>query len=192
MNTQELFDNAQDRYVYARELVTRMVDFAAQSNIEVNLKDAYDQLDIVVQYILLKIAVADGKFLEIEGEFMDNITDSYDLLYLFDSYYDTDYDWSFVGAYLNFEHVIFLLDKIDQLAIGHIRAFSDLFAEIDMLDSSVNYGKELYECIRDIALAFIMCDGNAADRELKIAVDVVSEYLTTPWLTNKHKKKNQS
>ncbi|MCH5156759.1 MAG: hypothetical protein J1G02_02650 [Clostridiales bacterium] len=192
MNTQELFDNAQDRYVYARELVTRMVDFATQSNIEVNLKDAYDQLDIVVQYILLKIAVADGKFLEIEGEFMDNITDSYDLLYLFDSYYDTDYDWSFVGAYLNFEHVIFLLDKIDQLAIGHIRAFSDLFAEIDMLDSSVNYGKELYECIRDIALAFIMCDGNAADRELKIAVDVVSEYLTTPWLINKHKRKNQS
>ena len=190
MSTQELFDKAQERYRYARRLVGEMIEIVRKDQPNFNSKSSYDQLDIIVQFILLKIALADGKFLEIEGEFIDQITDSYDVLFLFDSVDDMDYDWSFAGAYMDFHHVEFLVNKVEKLANEHILAFSDLFAVIDLVDRSKNYVKELYDCIRDVALAFIMCDGSASENEIETAVNVVSEYLTEPWLAKQYKLKN--
>lgn len=191
MSTQELFDGAQERYRYARHLVDEMIDFVKKDHPNFNEKEAIDQFDIIVQFILLKIALADGKFLEIEGEFIDQITDNYDVLFLFDSVDDTEYNWSFVGAYMGLSHVHFLVNKVEKRANEHIRAFIDLFAEVDLKDTSKTYIDELLKCIRDIALAFILCDGNGTDREVEIAVNSVREYLTEPWLANQYKLKNQ-
>lgn len=177
MNTQALFEYAQMRYRRARRLIEEMV-VAHGSQPSVDLKNAYCQLDIIVQYILLKIALADGKFLEIEGEFIDQITDSYDVLYLFDKC-NEDYNWSFAGAFMTFEQVKKIVRKVEKLAREHILAFSQLFAS-DFANKDC--ARELYQCINDVALAFIMSDGNVSQKELDIASDVVRDCLTEPWL----------
>lgn len=190
MSTQELFDKAQVRYRYARSLVGEMIDLVRKDKPNFDSKSSYDQFDILVQFVLLKIALADGRFLEIEGEFIDQITDGYDVLFLFDSVDDVDYNWSFVGAYMDIHQVEFLVNKVEKLANEHILAFIDLFAEVDLLNSNKNYIKQLFECIRDVALAFIMCDGDATDSEVARAVNVVSEYLIEPWQAKQYKIKN--
>ena len=186
MSTQQLFDFAQKRYREARKLVSEMIDFVRKDQPNFNSKSSYFQFDAIVQFILLKVALADGKFLEIEGQFIDKITDGYDILQLFDSH-DDEYNWSFAGAFMTYEQVEYLVNKVEQLANEHIMAFSDLFAEIDLKDRSKNYVRELYACIRDVAAAFIKADGSATQKEVEMAVKVVSECLTNPWL-NKQKK----
>ena len=186
MSTQQLFDFAQKRYREARKLVSEMIDFVRKDQPNFNSKSSYFQFDAIVQFILLKVALADGKFLEIEGQFIDKITDGYDILQLFDSH-DDEYNWSFAGALMTYEQVEYLVNKVEQLANEHIMAFSDLFAEIDLKDRSKNYVRELYACIRDVAAAFIKADGSATQKEVEMAVKVVSECLTNPWL-NKQKK----
>ena len=189
MTTQELFDFAQERYRQARRLVTEMIEFVQREHPKFNSKSSYFQFDAIVQFILLKVALADGKFLEIEGEFIDNITDGYDILQLFDSNAD-GYDWSFAGAYMTFEQVKSIVDRVDKLAREHILEFCDMFAEIDLKDRSKNYVWEIYECIKDVASAFIMADGNATEKEIATAVEVVRECLTEPWLAKQNKLKN--
>ena len=181
MTTQELFDFAQNRYRYARSLVTEMIEFVRKSQPNFNEKNSYFQFDAIVQFILLKVALADGKFLEIEGEFIDQITDSYDILQLFENH-DDSYNWSFAGAHLTFNQVESLVNKVEKRAREHMLDFTDLFAEIDLVDRSKNYIQEMYECVNDIALAFIMADGKATAKEREIAIEVVRDCLTEPWL----------
>ena len=190
MSTQELFDKAQERYRYARRLVTDMIDFVKKEQPNFNSKNSYFQVDVIVQFILLKVALADGKFLEIEGEFIDQITDGYDITSLFDSQ-EENYNWSFAGAFLTFEQVGKIVSVVENRAWEHILAFSDLFAEVDLIDSSKNYVRELYECIKDVASYFIMADGNATKHEIETAVNVVRECLTDPWLAKQRKLKNK-
>ncbi|MCH5152383.1 MAG: hypothetical protein J1F68_00275 [Clostridiales bacterium] len=189
MPTQELFDYAQERYRHARRLVTDMIEFIHKDHPNFDSKNPYFQFDAIVQFILLKVALADGKFLEIEGEFIDQITDGYDILQLFDNH-DDGYDWSFAGAFMTFEQVQQLVDRVEKLATDHIIAFSDLFAEIDLRDRSKNYVQQIYECIRDVASAFIMADGTASEREIEAAVNVVRDCLTEPWLAKQNKLKS--
>ena len=188
MSTQQLFDRAVDRYRQARSLISDMIEVVHSNQPDFNAQNAYFQFDIIVQYILLKTALADGKFLEIEGEFIDQITDSYDILQLFDRH-DEEYNWSFAGALMSFEQVESIVSKVEKLAYEHILAFSDIFAEVDLKDHSKNYMGEIYHCIKDIASAFIMADGCATQREIEIAVNVVRECLTGPWLAKQNKLK---
>ena len=189
MSTQDLFDKAQECYRRAQSLIGDMIEFAKKEQPNFDTKSAYAQFDIIVQFILLKVALADGKFLEIEGEFIDQITDSYDILFLFDSH-DEDYDWSFAGAFMTFEQVEKLVGKVEKLANEHIMEFSEMFSEIDLKDRSKVYVKELYDCIKDVASYFIMADGNATSKEIETAVKVVRECLTEPWLSKQKKLKS--
>ena len=189
MTSQELFDYAEERYRHAVSLVTDMMAVIHKEQPNFNTKISYFQFDAIVQFILLKVALADGKFLEIEGEFIDRITDKYDILQLFDGN-NNDYDWGFAGANMTFEQVEYLVNKVEELAKEHILTFCELFAEIDLKDRSKNYIKEIYECIKDVASAFIMADGNATQSEVEMAVKVVHECLTDPWLTKQNKLKN--
>ena len=189
MTAQELFDFAETRYRHAVDLVTEMIQFVQNERQSFDTTYSYFQFDVIMQFILLKVALADGKFLEIEGAFIDQITDNYDILQLFDKH-DDRYNWSFAGANLTFEQVENIVNKVEKRATEHIYAFSDLFAEIDLLDSSKNYVKELFECIRDVATAFIKADGNATKKEIETTVNVVRECLTEPWLAKQRKLKN--
>ena len=190
MTTQDLFDRAEARYKHARAIIADMIEYVHRGQPDFDARAAYCQFDIIVQFILLKVALADGKFLEIEGEFIDRITDSYDILLLFDNH-DDDYNWSFAGAFMDFEQVEFLVNKVEQLASNHIFAFSEMFAEVDLVERSKNYIQELYHCIKDIATCFIMADGQSTKREIEIAVQVVRECLTEPWLAKQRKLKTK-
>ena len=190
MSTQELFDQAQERYRYARSLIAEMVELAQKNQPSFDERAAYCQFDMIVQYILLKVALADGEFSEIEGEFIDQITDSYDILLLLGDY-DPDYDWSFVGAYMAFDKVVRIVNMVEKCANEHMLAFSQMFAEIDLMEPNKNYVKELYECIKDVASAFIMADGHATKKEIEMAVSVVRECLTDPWLAQQRKIKSK-
>ena len=190
MNTQNLFDYAEQRYKHARNLIAEMTKLVQENQPSFKERSAYCQFDIMVQFILLNIALADGKFSEIEGEFIDEITESYDVLFLFDSDDDTDYDWSFVGAYMTLEHAEYLVNTVKKRAIEHIQSFICVFAEAELLDNGRKYFDELFKCIKDIASAFIMCDGNATKKEIELAVNVVRQYFTNPWLTQQNKLKN--
>lgn len=177
MSTQELFDFAQVRYRQARNLISDKIELIRKNYPDFNAKDSYFQFDIIVQYILLRVALADGKFLEIEGEFIDQITDSYDILQLFDRH-DANYNWSFAGALMTFQQIQSLVNRVEKLAKEHILAFSDLLAEMERVDGGKECIQQILQCINDIASAFIMADGNATAKEVEIATNVVQECLT--------------
>lgn len=182
MNTQELFDNAAMRYNDARNLIGEMGAYVLKSNPQFKIVDVFCEFDIIIQYILLEIALADGKFLEIEGEFIDKITDTYDILYLFNNN-DSGKNWSYAGANMVFPHIRYVIHKVEELADGHLRDFAKFFAAVDSEMSNKDYMSELIACVKDIAVAFILCDGNGDQNEVKTAVQVVKQCLIQPLLT---------
>ena len=186
MSTQAIFDYAQERYRHACSLVTEMIEFIQNYQPNFNAKKSYFQFDVIVQYVLLKVALADGKFLEIEGEFIDQITDNFDILSLFGDY-DPNFDWRFVGAFIDFEQVVKIVNRVEKLAQDHIKTFCEMFAEADLLDHSKNYVAEICECIKDVASAFILADRSSSSKEVEVAVDVVRRCLVEPWLSTQNK-----
>ena len=182
MSTQDLFDYAQDQYRRASSIVAEMTETVTQSQPNFDVAKTKFQFDILVQLILLKIALADESLTEIEGEFIDQITDNYDIMSLYDNSADTEYNWSFVGAWMGFDHARQLINRVDKLATEHLREFIQIFAAIDKRSNGKNYLQQLFDCIKCVVVAFIKCDARTLEVEVESAVQIVREYLIEPWL----------
>ena len=188
MTTQELFDRAQDIYRRALGLVAEIVKHVKDKQSDFDERATYFQFDSLVQFVLLKIALSDG-FSEIEGEFIDQITDNYDVLTLYPYCDDEDYDWRFVGAYMSYDYAKTVVNDIEKRVNEHINAFVQLLAEVDF-DTGKDYCKQIFECLKDVVSYFILSDGNKTKQEMEMAVEVVSEWLTIPYFNLLNKLKN--
>lgn len=188
MTSQQLFDNAYARYLQARQLISEMCDKAAALNLDYPVKTAFCQFDIIVQYVLLRVALADGEFSEIEGEFVDKLTDSYDVLSLFDAD-PSEYRWGFAGANLKFDQIKNVIDKVEQLARCHMKQFVHTFALVDDA-SSEDYVKQLCAYVKDVAAAFILSDKRGSRSEIVTAHQTVNEWLLKPWLAFQQNQQN--
>lgn len=184
MNCEQLFENATCRYNQARALLGEMCVYVSRRNPKFEVTNILCEFDILVQYVLLKVALADGKFLPIEGAFIDQITDSYDILRLF-SDNETKMKWAWAGANLRFSDIEFVVGKVEKLADGYIADFAQFFAVVDAEIPTRNYASELVSCLNDIAVSFVRCDGKGDKMEIVAIVEVVRQCLVNPLLAYK-------
>ena len=181
MATQEIFNRAIGNYQSARALVAKMNEIIASARPEYNPKVGRFQLDIIVQYTLLEVALADGKFSPIEGEFIDKITDSFDVIRLLDNIPDGR-NWQWFATNKSFSEIKDVIGQLRNMAQEHMQAFAQLFAIVDALYPDYNILKELLGYLGAIAGCFIIIDGNDDERESEIAKQVTLKYLIEPWV----------
>lgn len=184
MDSNNLFEKAVRRYDQARDLLGELGAHVLKQNSKFKIKDIFCEFDILLQYVLLKVALADGEFLPIEGEFIDKITDSYDVLSLF-SDNDTNMNWAWVGANLQLRHIEYVVRKVEKLAAKYIADFAQFFAVADAEIPNRDYESQLVSCLNDIAVYFVMCDGKSDKMEIVAIVEVVRQCLVNPLLAYK-------
>lgn len=182
MTQQELFNCATGNYQSARALVSKMNEVVAAATTGYNPRAAFVKLDIIIQYTLLEVALADGKFSPIEGEFIDKITDTFDVLNLFNNY-PQDKNWRWFATNRSFSEIRDTIGRLRGMAQQHMMEFASLFAIVDKAYPNYNILEELLEYLAKIAGCFTHIDGSHEQREVDIASKVTSEYLIRPWLS---------
>ena len=189
MAAQELFNIATENYQKARQLVSKMNDVVSAVRPDFNPKAGYLKLDIIVQYTLLEIALADGKFLPIEGEFIDKITDSFDVINLFDNV-PKGMNWRWFADNKGYSEIKNTIGNLRKMAQEHMLDFAGLFALVDAAYTDYDILGELLEYLGLIAGAFTRIDGSHDESEVKVASAVTEKYLVRPWLEMMDRARN--
>ncbi len=177
MTEQDYFNRAYTHYLVAQKLV---MNAAGDDEEDGDPSPARFQFDMIVQYVLLRVGIADGGLCASEGTFIDNITDHYDILELFDGGGDDDFNWEFAGLNLLTGQVRLLADKLKKVAMPQIENFPQCFARMkeparqDLLNKLVSELKEIIAC-------FVLCDGFAKKQEVVAAQAMIHECLIRPW-----------
>lgn len=173
-SSQEYFDNAYQNYNNALALIEKLWASATDGQGVDALKK---QFDVIVQYVLLKVAIADGNFSEIEGVFLDNLTDNLKILHLFGLGGD-EYNWQFAALNLQMRQIQAVIGEVEKSAHEPMFTFAKTIAPVvahtDCLD-------RLFQHVKNIAACFILCDGNGTVREVEVASDTVVRCLVNPW-----------
>ena len=181
MSSQDLFNAATQSYQEARNLVAKMNDVVANVRSDFNPKASYVKLDIIIQYTLLEVALADGKFSPIEGEFIDKITDSFDVINLFKDV-PQGMNWHWFACNRSFSDIKNVIAELRKAATAHMEDFARLFAIVDAAYPNYDILKELVRYLGDIAGCFTRIDGSHEQREVDVATQVTTEYLIKPWV----------
>lgn len=176
MTAQQYFDKALDAYRKTIELVKDIGAKARLPETRSGRLSLQCQFDVIVQYVLLQVALADGDFSEIEGAFIDNITDNFDILKLFGMDGD-EYNWQFAGAHLNAAQIKKVIGSVEKIAYVHMRNFAENFA----LYATDKDREFLFACMKEIAVCFILCDGTGTRAEMDAAQETVYSCLVLPW-----------
>ena len=178
MFTNQLFEKAQMRYNCAIGTIEEMLAVAGKVDQDF-ISNLHNDFDILVQYTLLKIVVAKGSLSQNESKFIDDITSEYDVLFLFDSYEDIDYDWEYVATYMGFEKAQHLLNRVASRANEHVNYFLKVLADVHLANPNKNYYDALYKCLFDIALYFD--ELNDAATEKHVVEQTINECFVEPW-----------
>ena len=186
MAAQELFNIATENYQKARQLVAKMNDVVSAVRPDFNPKAGYLKLDIIVQYTLLEVALADGKFSPIEGEFIDKITDSFDVINLFDNV-PRGMNWQWFANNRSFGDIKNTIGNLRKMAQEHMQDFASMFAIVDAAYPDYDILAELLQYLGLIAGAFTRIDGSHDESEVKVASTVTEQYLVRPWLEMMHR-----
>ena len=181
MASQDLFNVAIINYQKARQLVAKMNDVVGAARPDFNPKAGYLKLDIIVQYTLLEVALADGKFSPIEGEFIDKITDTFDVINLFDNV-PRGMNWQWFANNRSFSDIKNTIGNLRKMAQEHMEDFASLFAIVDAAYPDYDILGELLEYLGLIAGAFTRIDGSHDESEVKVATAVTEQYLVKPWV----------
>ena len=186
MASQDLFNAAIVNYQNARQLVAKMNEVVSAARPDFNPKASFVKLDIIVQYTLLEVALADGKFSPIEGEFIDKITDSFDVINLFDNV-PRGMNWHWFATNRSFSDIKNTIGNLRKMAQEHMQDFASLFAVVDAAYSDYDILGELLQYLGLIAGAFTRIDGSHDESEVKVASAVTEQYLVRPWLEMMHR-----
>lgn len=189
MTTQDLFNIASRNYLEAHKLVSDLGVALAAAVPDFDVRGAYCGMDIIIQYVLLETALADGKFTEIEGEFIDKITDYFDVIHLFDNIPD-GMNWKWFATHAPFSDISNIIGELKNLAEVHMTKFAELFAMLDAAVKDLDVLGEMVKHIAQIATCFALVDGNGEEIESKTAADVTNRYLILPWLEMRNKMIN--
>ena len=182
MTSQELFNYANNSYQNARGLVGKMSEVVAHAHPEFNTNAAYAKLDVIVQYMLLETALADGRFSPIEGEFIDKITDTFDVINLFRDI-PQGRNWHWFATNRSFSEIKDTISRLRGMAQQHMMEFANLFAIVDAAYEDFDILGELLGYLGEIAGCFTRIDGSHEEREVNIAASVVKNYLAAPWIS---------
>lgn len=180
-NVQELYAKACDRYNDSIDLLTAMSECVCAVKPDYDSQFARCQFDIILQYTLLRAAIADGKFTAIEGRFIDEITCTYDILHLFDNVPD-GMGWEWLAEHSGYKDIVAMIDVLQKRAENHMEFFCSTFAIVDAFTSEFDELQMLIENISAIAIYFVNLDGVVTEDEQKNIADAIVECLNDPWV----------
>lgn len=138
------------------------------------------QFDIMLQYVLMETALADGNFTVGEGYFLDNITDYGDMINSVRAYGN---NWEEIAYHYNNTTFRALVNKMAAKAGRHIASFANLFGTLNSRIPNRYLAKELTDLVVGVAMCFISADGKAAKQETDVAYATVERVLGRPWMT---------
>lgn len=181
MTTQELFDQAVQQYNDIIAVINRMSQLVVDHvNKDFDARIARAKFDVLLQYTLLRVAIADGKLLPVEGEFIDKITDTCDVLRLVPDF-PKDANWTWIAKNVGFDDLLTLVAIVEEVAKEHMSHFADMFAIIDKADTEHDCLNEIAPRVCVIASLFILIDGERDEKEVHTTAEVVYKYLVGPW-----------
>ncbi len=178
--SQKLFDDAVKYYNATISAINVMSEAVQKAMPQFTPEVARCQFDIILQYTLLKVAVADGKFEPVEGEFIDKITDSFDIIRLFEDV-PAGMNWQWLANNAPISDIAKIIDQAGELAKQHMEAFAQVFAVLDACSEKVDELSLVCEGLMMIAACFSFLDGKGADSEASALADVITENVMTPW-----------
>ena len=185
---ENIYEKAVEKYNAAINYVNKM-----SAVVEVFLPDfqrdtAHALFDVILQYTLLRVALADGKFLPIEGAFIDSITSRFDIINLMDDVPEGA-NWRWLSENEPLAHIEKIIDALGEVAKSHMEYFAEVFA---ILDSSTEGDELQHTCdyIFEIATCFSCIDGEGTPAEARALLATVNDCLVDPWMKiyKKHKK----
>ncbi len=137
------------------------------------------EFDLLVQYVLLETALADGRFSPNEGQFIDKITDTADIIKLMGA--DTP-NWTWLAQNKGLDTIRNYISKVQDLARPYIDHFGEMFGLLDKIDTSRAYLDELIESFKDLTVSFCYIDGDPREEEASRCAEVLSKVLIQPWM----------
>lgn len=187
--SQKLFDDAVKYYNATISAINVMSEAVQKAMPKFTPEVARCQFDIILQYTLLKVAIADGKFEPIEGEFIDKITDSFDIIRLFEDV-PAGMNWQWLANNASISDIAKIIDQAGELARQHMEAFAQVFAVLDACSEKVDELSLICEGIMMIAACFSFLDGEGANSEASALARVITENIVAPWNEMMKKAKN--
>ncbi|MBQ3040832.1 MAG: hypothetical protein IJD42_04460 [Clostridia bacterium] len=166
----QVFGLACAAYDDARFLVREMSNIATQVIEDFPVNVPMGQYDLVLQAALLNAAVSDGKFEDIEKQFIAKITDYCDLMLLINAELKNEVeDW----VDITWDHVAVLDEETRNKLVGisvaivekHTESLVKLFAIIDKAIEERDFIAELREITTRIIVTFTLVDGDDLESE---------------------------
>ena len=188
--SQKIFEKALEKYDSAVHFVEKMSAVVEAFLPDFDRDTAHALFDIILQYTLLRVALADGKFLPIEGAFIDRITSRTDIINLMEDVPE-EVTWQWLGEHEPLAHIEKIIDALDEVAKTHMNYFAQVFA---ILDSSTE-GDELQtlcDYIFEIATCFGCIDGEGTPAEAGALMKTINDCLVEPWMKTYEKYKKVS
>ena len=180
MTLQECFNQAKYSYDRALKFIDAMSVNLKKIKPDFDGETAKYEFDIILQYVLLRTALADGKFLSSEGMFIDSITDNFDILYLFDDVPDT-LGWKWIAENQSLNKIEQVINGLRGLADRYIVDFISWFSALDVIEKEFDLLEILTHEMTKICVNFVYCDGDRAEDEVEVASRTVAEILSVPW-----------
>ena len=167
MTPKESFGLACNLYEDAKKTVKDLSDYAKTISPEFSYEIAMRQFDMILQAVLLNVAVQDGKFVNVEAQFIDKITDYADVLVRVNTKIkEENSSWENMTwgdiEYLTEENKdkfgLIVANIVDEIA----EDFTQYFAAIDVVEDR-DYLEELQAYIIKISMLLSAVDGDDLD-----------------------------
>ena len=189
--SRDLINIAAKRHAHIEALVSEMVNEVSKVNPAYTFEVAMHELEIVLQAVLLKSAVADGDFEGFEEFFIENTRKYADILTSINSELESfDSEWSCISwddLYDMPSEDIELLARVGvKIAKGYADEFVTELARADKIIKEKNYLKMLNNDVIAIVLAFSGVDGDniegeSAELEAFEGLKVYNELINLKW-----------
>lgn len=184
MTSQERFDVAEKRYENCLKFIDAMSKNIQKIRPEFKESIAKGEFDIILQYILLRTALADGKFNVKEGEFIDKIVNNYEILKLYGKELKEGTTWQWIASKGELSNVKGIVNELRPKAERFIDDFIAWFSALDAADEKFDLLAILKNEVDVICENFLYCDGESDEEEKWTALQMVSEVLAVPWKLN--------
>ncbi|MBQ9706977.1 MAG: hypothetical protein IJV78_03705 [Clostridia bacterium] len=180
MTNQLYFDDAKEKYSQLCALVDVMSNQMAQAFDDFDGNQARKQLDVIVGYIMLEVALADNNFTVQEGAFVDQLCTTFPLLHLFDDV-PPSVNWQAIAQFSDASVARQMADKLKDLAQDYVQNFVMGFSMLDAIVEDKDYLQLMIEGLRTIALAMAFVDGNGTSQEILCGTNQIIDVLVSPW-----------
>ena len=183
-NTKTYFDRACEQYGIAKALVEEMSSFVQAVRRDFTYEKAMEQFDLILQSVLLRTAVEDGRFLGAERQFVAKITDYADLMEFVAQKYGINATWDDFSALSGEECKeisLRIFVDLDELIDEFVRPFAVVDAMLPK-----DYCEELTKAMALIGAYLAACDGDEKDssdfkNEMTVAFGMIQTAIKEKW-----------